>query len=319
MSTRKKNTRTIAFYNIENLFDTIDNPLTNDDDFLPFSKKRWTKKRYRNKLLKLGKVISEIGHKESEIAPVIVGLAEVENKNVLLDLISSDTLKKENYNFVHYDSPDERGIDVALLYKNSVFKVIHSETYSVYLEDELGQRDYTRDILLVQGFLFDEKISIIINHWSSRREGEEATAYKRIASAHKVNSIIKDIEASNPDEKIIVMGDFNDNPDDESLLLIEKESMLFNPFKTVRSRYRGSINHNFQWNLFDQILCSINLFDSSSSPITFDSANIFDDKFLTQYHGKFKGQPFRTYVGKRYKGGYSDHFPVYITLRKATS
>jgi endonuclease/exonuclease/phosphatase family metal-dependent hydrolase len=121
---------------------------------------------------------------------------------------------------------------------------------------------------------------------------------------------------ANADEKIIVMGDFNDNPDNDSLKLLETESGLFNPFKTVWSRNRGSLNHNFQWHMFDQILCSTNLLNTSTSKLSFSNANIFDERFLTQYHGKFKGQPFRTYVGKRYKGGYSDHFPVYINLKR---
>ncbi|MBO3115353.1 endonuclease [Winogradskyella sp. DF17] len=316
MTDKNIDSYTIAFYNIENLFDTVDDPRTNDDDFLPFSKKRWTKKRYTNKLIKIGNVISEIGDDSSSYAPIIVGLAEIENKTVLSDLVNIKTLKDEEYSFVHFDSSDERGIDVALLYKSEIFKVYNSDSFSVYFEDELGQRDYTRDILLVQGKLENENISILVNHWSSRREGEEETKHKRLAAAHKVNAIIENIHLTNPDEKIIVMGDFNDNPDDDSIRLIETESQLFNPFKTIWSRDKGSLNHNFQWNLFDQILCSTNFLNSADSPISFKTADIFNNKFLTQYHGKYKGQPFRTYVGKRYKGGYSDHFPVYLSLKK---
>jgi len=144
---------TIAFYNIENLFDIENDPYTNDDDFLPTSAKRWTYKRYQNKLRKLGSVISQIGENESGSSPAIVGLAEVENNNVLTDLIHSEHLKDLGYNFVHFDSLDERGIDVALIYKEEFFNVENSETFSVYLQTEFGDRDYTRDILLVQGKL----------------------------------------------------------------------------------------------------------------------------------------------------------------------
>lgn len=306
---------TIAFYNIENLFDTENDPLTHDDDFSPSSQKRWTSKRYQKKLVKLGTAISQIGEENTEFAPVIVGLAEVENKKALSDLVNSKNLKDENYSYVHYDSKDERGIDVALLYKSDIFKVENSETFSVYLQNELGKQDYTRDILLVQGQLHNEKINVIVNHWSSRREGVKETEPKRIAAANVVNSVITKLKKENPNAKIIVMGDFNDNPNSKSLLLLEKESELYNPFKTVWSRDNGSLSHNFQWNMFDQILFSTNFFDTSNSNLVFSDAQVFNSKFLTQYDGKYKGQPFRTFVGKKYKGGYSDHFPVYIQLK----
>lgn len=306
---------TIAFYNIENLFDIENDPLTHDDDFLPTSAKRWTSKRYQKKLLKLGTVISKIGEEDTQIAPAIVGLAEVENEKVLSDLVNSKNLINEGYSYVHYDSLDERGIDVALLYKSDVFKVENSETFTVYLQDEYGKQDYTRDILLVQGQLNNENINVIVNHWSSRREGEKQTEIKRIAAANVVNSVIKMLKKENANAKIIVMGDFNDNPNNKSLVLLEKESNLYNPFKTVWSRDNGSLNHQFQWNLFDQVLFSTNFFDTSNSSLVFKDAQVFNSKFLTQYQGKYKGQPFRTYVGKKYKGGYSDHFPVFIQFK----
>ncbi|WP_179337369.1 endonuclease/exonuclease/phosphatase family protein [Winogradskyella ludwigii] len=309
------NPYTIAFYNIENLFDIKNNPHTHDNDFLPTSQKRWTPKRYQKKLLKLGSIIPKIGNEDNQIAPVIIGLAEVENANVISDLINSKNLIEENYDFIHYDSMDERGIDVALLYKPDIFKVEHSETFSVYLENEKGMQDYTRDILLVQGLLNNENINIIVNHWSSRREGVKETEFKRIAGANAVNAIIKTLKTENSDAKIIVMGDFNDNPNSKSIKLLEEESNLYNPFKTVWSRDNGSLSHNFQWNLFDQILFTTNFFDTNNSKLIFSNAKVFNSKILTQNHGKYKGQPFRTFVGKKYKGGYSDHFPVFIELK----
>ncbi|MHA7841924.1 MAG: endonuclease/exonuclease/phosphatase family protein [Winogradskyella sp.] len=307
-------THTIAFYNIENLFDIENDPLTNDDDFLPTSAKRWTYKRYQNKLRKLGSVISQIGEEDGK-SPVIVGLAEVENNKVLTDLINSEHLESLGYDFVHFDSQDERGVDVALLYKSNVFKVENSEIFSVYLQNEEGLQDYTRDILLVQGTLENEKLHILVNHWSSRREGEKETEHKRIAAANVVNSVIKRINKENENAKVIVMGDFNDNPENESIGLLEKESGLYNPFKTVQSHDKGSLNHDFQWNMFDQILFTGNFFEPDVNRLKFTKADVFNSKFVTQYHGKYKGQPFRTYVGKKYKGGYSDHFPVYIQLK----
>lgn len=309
---------TIAFYNIENLFDTVDDENTNDDDFLPTSKKRWTTKRYQNKLRKLGQVISQIGDDDMKYPPAIVGLAEVENERVVEDLINSKYLKHHNYDLVHYDSSDERGIDVALIYNTDVFEVSHSEPFSIYLEDEDGERDYTRDVLLVTGRLHGEEIHIIVNHWSSRREGQKETEYKRLAGADTVNRITDSLKTNYNNPKIIVMGDFNDNPNNKSIQTIEEISQLYNPFKTVLSNEKGSMNYDFEWNLFDQILISNNFFDPSSTPLDFNKANVFDSKFLKQYHGKYKGQPFRTYVGKHYKGGYSDHFPVYIELKLDT-
>ena len=307
---------TIAFYNIENLFDTVDDENTNDDDFLPTSKKRWTTKRYENKLRKLGQVISQIGDENTNTPPVIVGLAEVENKRVVEDLINSKYLKSHNYDLVHYDSSDERGIDVALIYNTDVFEVTHSEPFAIYLENENGERDYTRDVLLVTGRLQGEQIHVIVNHWSSRREGEKESEPKRLAGADTVNRITEILKTNYTDPKIIVMGDFNDNPNNNSIRSIEETSQLYNPFKTVLSNEKGSMNYDFEWNLFDQILISTNFFDPKSTSLDFNKADVFNSKFLTQYHGKYKGQPFRTYVGKHYKGGYSDHFPVYIELEK---
>ncbi|RIA10442.1 Endonuclease/Exonuclease/phosphatase family protein [Flavobacteriaceae bacterium MAR_2010_72] len=311
-----QNLQAIAFYNIENLFDIYDDEDTNDDDFLPTSAKRWTQKRYDRKLYKLGSVISQIGMSETQYPPAIVGLAEVENAAVLQDLISNSELVEHNYNFVHYDSTDERGIDVALLYRGDVFQVQSSETFSVHLADDNGEPDYTRDILLVSGFLNQDLIHIIVNHWSSRRDGDEATSYKRMAAANKVLEIINQLELAYDNPKIVVMGDFNDNPTNDSITHLLANAELFHPLISKWTPERGTQNHDFKWNLFDQIICSATLLNGSSEGYKFKSADIFDEKFLTQYHGKYKGQPFRTYVGKKYKGGFSDHFPVYLLLEK---
>ena len=162
---------TIAFYNTENLFDLQNDQKTNDDDFLEKSAKRWNKERFERKVYKTGLAISRIGFEETQRPPTIIGLAEVENNNVLAELIQSKELNAYNYGFIHYDSPDERGIDVALLYNKDYFTVIQSETFSVYIENDLGVIDYTRDILLVSGLLDGQQMHFIVNHWPSRHEG----------------------------------------------------------------------------------------------------------------------------------------------------
>ncbi|MCB4806959.1 endonuclease [Tamlana sp. 62-3] len=308
--------QTIAFYNLENLFDIHKDRNTHDSDFLPTSVKRWTPKRYDNKLRKLSYAISNIGKRETGKNPAIVGLAEVENATVIQDLLNYKHLKDYNYGFVHYDSPDERGIDVALIYDKASFEVLHSETYSVLLRDEDGSPDYTRDILLVSGRLDEEKVHVIVTHWSSRREGQKETEYKRMASSNKVAEIITKLKQENEDARIIVMGDFNDEPDNKSIKNLVDNFGLYNPMETLRSFSRGTTYHHRKWNLFDQIMFTTNYFKNSNNEFEFFKANIFDEDFLKTFSGRYKGSPFRTYVGKKYNGGYSDHFPVYTVFKK---
>ena len=310
------NLHAIAFYNLENLFDLQDDVFTNDNDFLLTSVKRWTPKRYKNKLRKLGFAISNIGKKETGKHPAVIGVCEVENASVLENLMASKHLADLPYNYVHYDSSDERGIDVALLYDETVFKVVSSETFSINLVNKHGEPDYTRDILLVSGLFDKEEIHVIVNHWSSRREGEKETEPKRLAASHKVGEIISALKQNDANSKIIVMGDFNDDPSSDSIKQLVNGYNFFNPMETLRSFSRGTTNYNRQWNLIDQILFTTNIFETQEGALQYDDANIFDEDFLKLLSGKFKGTPFRTYVGKKYKGGYSDHFPVFITLKK---
>lgn len=310
------NLRTIAFYNVENLFDIYDDTRTYDDDFLPINVKKWTPKRYDNKLRKLGYTISNIGKKETGNHPALVGLAEVENAKVIEDLLATNPLKTCDYEFVHYNSLDERGIDVALLYDATAFEVTHSEVFRIFLETNEGLPDYTRDILLVSGLLDGEAIHVIVNHWSSRREGEKESEPKRLAASNKVTEIIARLREESDGVKIIVMGDFNDNPSNNSMKQLVENSNLFNPMETLRSFSRGTTYHNRQWNLFDQIIISTSFFDNTPNRFEYETANIFDEDFLKIPKGKFKGSPFRTYAGKKYAGGYSDHFPVYAVFKK---
>lgn len=309
-------THTIAFYNTENLFDHINDPLIMDTDFLEKTAKKWNKERYETKIYKTGKAISKIGFKELQKPPALIGLAEVENDKVLTDLIQSKHLKDYNYRFVHYNSPDERGIDVALVYDKNSFSLEASESMTLFVESEVGVRDYTRDILKVSGYLRDEKIHILVNHWPSRHQQSDRTGHKRMFAAQRVIELINEIKEVDAEAKIIVMGDFNDNPKNESIQYLKSEQQLYNPMETLLSYTRGSANHNYKWILFDQILLTSNMIAPGQKGLEFVKADIFDDTFLTQFDGKYKGQPFRTYVGKKYKGGYSDHFPVYIQLQE---
>jgi len=307
---------TVAFYNLENLFDTHDDEHTDDDSFLPFSERRWTIKRYRKKLRKLGYTISQIGIKSTRKPPVLVGLAEVENKLVIDDLIDSKFLKDKSYDFVHYDSPDERGIDTALLYDTNHFEVLKSDIYSVELFNDSGSRDHTRDILYVFGRFNDEPMHVLVNHWPSRREGVRESEHKRITASNKLIEVIQKIKQDDPNAKILAMGDFNDDPSCASMKQLVHYLDLHNPMEALLSYSRGSLNHRFKWNLFDQIVFTTNFFEYAQERHSFSRAEIFDKLFLKQFKGKYKGNPFRTYVGSRYKGGYSDHFPVYLLLKR---
>ncbi len=307
---------TIAFYNLENLFDTVDDPDTLDDDFTPKGMRKWTAKRYKRKLFKLARTISEIGLKSTQKPPVLIGVAEVENEIVVRDLIHSEPLRKTDYGYVHYDSPDERGIDTALLYHKDFFEVLASEPITLYVTNLNGERDMTRDILYVHGKMNGEEVHVFVNHWPSRREGTDETEYKRILAAETVRKFMLKIESKYDGPNYIIMGDFNDNPESASIQTLMKSGALYNPMEKLHSPFeRGSTTHKRSWSLFDQIMVSHNFFNYEKGTHSFAHANIFDDRFLKEYTGKYKGSPFRTFAGKKYLGGYSDHFPVYIQLK----
>ncbi len=310
-----KHLHTIAFYNLENLFDTIDDPDTLDDEYTPKGFRKWTTKRYKTKLFKLAKTISEIGLESTNKVPALVGVVEVENEGVIKDLIRSEPLQGTNYGFVHYDSPDERGIDTALIYHKDHFEVLASEAITLMVFNPNGERDTTRDILYVHGKLNREEVHVFVNHWPSRRDGETETDYKRIEAAETILRFMKGIEARHEDPNYIIMGDFNDDPTSKSIKTLMQSNRLYNPMDKLFSPDRGSANYKRSWMLFDQIIVSHNFFNYKKGTHSFAHANIFDDHFLTEFKGKHKGSPFRTYAGRKYLGGYSDHFPVYIQLK----
>lgn len=309
-----KEAYTIAFYNLENLFDVENDPKTLDDDFTPKGKKHWSNKRYRKKIRKLGNVIGQLGTKRSFYTPAIVGVVEVENKKVLDDLVNSKNLQKHNYSYAHFNSPDERGIDVALLYKKELFELLKAESHAVYLEEENGERDYTRDILHVEGKLNGELLHVLVNHWPSRRTGSDETESKRMQASNSVLTIVEKIKAKDSDAKIIIMGDFNDDPHSKSIQNIIKED-FYNPMQRLLDTGNGTLNHKNNWHIFDQIIFSNNFFNRKEGAHFFKYAEVFDPHFLKEWSGKYKGNPFRTYSGRKYLGGFSDHFPVYVYLK----
>ncbi len=312
---KDKNAFTIAFYNLENLFDTLDDPKTFDDDFSSSGKQKWNKKRYLKKIDRLSEVIKQLGIEKSFIPPVIVGVAEVENKKVLEDLVNSKDLKEFHYDYVHYDSLDDRGIDVGLLYNKKLFELINSERFMLYIENEEGKQDFTRDVLLVKGNFNGELIHVLVNHWPSRRQGTEESEYKRIKASELNREIIDKIRLEDENAKIVVMGDFNDNPTNKSIQNLVKDD-FYNPMQSMMSKKKGSLKHKSTWYLFDQIIFSKNFMDTDENQHSFKYAEIFDRDFMKVFKGKNKGKPFRTFIGPWYQGGFSDHFPVYVYLKK---
>ena len=306
---------TIAFYNLENFFDTENDKGKLDDDFTPDGFKKWDDRKFGIKAKKLAKAIAHIGTDDSHEPPILIGVAEVENNEVLDVLLKTGNLKNINYDYVHFESPDERGIDTALIYHKEHFKVISSETVPLLIENEHGERDFTRDILYVKGQLHKEEVHVFVNHWPSRRDGEDLTSYKRIEAANTVLNKLEQLSANAEIANIIIMGDFNDDPNSDSIKTLMESGRFINPMQQILSPISGSANYRGEWSLFDQILISHSFLNYEKGTHSFKKAEIYNPKFLREWKGKYKGNPFRTFAGKKYLGGYSDHFPVYIILK----
>ena len=310
-----------VFYNIENLFDTI--PGSNDKEFAPGSEKQWNSERYFAKMETIGSVIVNVGADFTGTAPAIVGLSEIENMTVLKDLVKAESIKKFNYQIVHFDGSDYRGVDCALLYRPEFFTVTNTAMHVVRTPEDPDFR--TRDQLLVSGLYDGEEMHFIVLHWPSRRGGEKRSAPKRQAAAEVTRGIVDSILVINPKAKIVVMGDLNDDPIDESVKVhlnatgVKEDAVLpvlYNPMFDLYKKGIGSLAYQDKWNLFDQIIISPAFLEKDMSSYRFHKALVYNKAFLMQKEGKFKGYPFRTYVGNTYMGGYSDHFPAYIYILK---
>ena len=324
---KQYNIRTIAFYNLENLFDTINDTTINDEASPMMELKSNRSKVYWDKIDKLGSVIKQIGADKANTSPALIGVSEVENLSVLEDLVKSKNLAKKGYGIIHYDSPDKRGIDVALLYQKRYFKPVHHEVFNPNIYRN-GYKVYTRDQLLVSGYLDDELIHIIVNHWPSRSGGEAKSRPLREKAAYQNTKIIAQIREKDSNAKIITMGDFNDDPTNSSFKEVLKTKSdksevsdldIYNPYEDLHRRGFNTLGYRDNINLFDMILISSPLLDKGEkdfSDYKMFKAMIFNKRFLTNRKGQFKGYPFRSFSYGGYTGGYSDHYPVYMYLIK---
>lgn len=342
--TKKFKIHTVAFYNFENLFDTINDPDTFDEEWTPDGLQRWTKTKYQIKLRHLAQVLSEIGTPENKELPTFIGGCEIENRAVLEDLIQQSQLQEAEYGIIHFDSPDKRGIDVALLYRKKWFRPTNYSVIPLYLnaspesektntaasiaektEDDVPilartKRIYTRDQLLVSGYLEGEEIHLLVNHWPSRSGGEQKTSAYREAAGKLNKKIIDSLQQLNVNSKIITMGDLNDGPYNKSIKVAlgakgKKTTVapheIFNPFEALLSKGLGTIAHQDAWDVFDQIMLTGTWLSSDYSTWQYWKAGIFQRNYLIQTQGKFKGYPLRHSLTEV---GYSDHFPVYVYL-----
>ncbi len=314
----------VAFYNLENLFDTINEEGVTDEEFTPLGKNTWIPDRYLEKLDNMSRAIAAIGVGEyTPDGAVLLGVCELENASVMQDLANTEALKDRNYKFVHYDSPYYRGMDVALFYQPKYFTVLNSDSHGLKYPEIEGFN--TRDQLVVTGILDGDTISVIVNHWPSRSGGEKRSKPLREAAADLSRHISDSLLNINPNARIIVMGDLNDDPTNKSvqknLNSVDKaEGMkadqFYNPYAKLHAQGIGSLGYRDAWNLFDQILVSKALTGKDYSSYKFYQAKVFNAKFLTQQEGRFKGYPWRTYSYGAYIGGFSDHYPVFVYLVK---
>jgi hypothetical protein len=315
----------IGFYNVENLYDTEDDPLTEDEEFLPTGKKNYTKELYIEKLDHLADVISRFGKELTPDGIAILGVAEIENRRVLEDLIARPKLADKNWGIVHYDSPDGRGVDVGMIYQTKYFTPIFSQPIRMNQKDSKGRERKTRDILYVKGLLDGDTIHVMVNHWPSRRGGAAATDKYRRDCARVCREVSDSLMRQNVDAKIFIMGDLNDDPSSPSLkeVLLAKEKKeevkigeLYNPMYKFYKAGIGTLAYDDSWNLFDNIVISYGTLREGANGYRYYKARVFNEPFLQQQTGAFKNYPLRTFIGDTYAGGYSDHFPVYLFLVK---
>jgi len=309
----------VAFYNCENFFDTIPNPAKYDTEFTPQGKYHYTRQIYEQKLHNIATVLQSM---DDGRGPAIAGLAEVENNTVLNQLISQPEIKKHNYKYVWIEGPDPRGINVALIYDPGLFRVIYSEPIHIDLNGQKG-KTITRDILHVCGILLSDTLSVFVNHWPSRMGGESESNPKRVIAAWIEKETIEGLVRNKPNDKILLMGDFNDNPDDSSIAYIldagdktneVKTSDLYNPFKVFYSFGNGTEFYDHKWNLFDQIILSGNFLKDTCKGLHFENAEIYKPDFLIDHSKGHEGEPHRSFIGAHWINGFSDHFPVIVYL-----
>jgi len=313
----------IGFWNVENLYDTLNDQWKNDEDFTPSGKNIWNGERYWIKIDRLAEVISKMATDVTPDGLAIVGLCEIENKSVVQDLVNNKRLKSRNYQIVHIEGPDKRGVDPSFIYNPNYFKVTKAVSYIVVLVTDSTHT--TRDILVVSGSFYGEPVSVLVNHWPSRRGGEMASRPNRNVAAKKARYIADSIMTADPKAKVFIMGDLNDDPVNVCVkdvigtygdLKKPEEGKFFNPMEKPFKQGVGTLAWADAWNLFDQIMINKPGVPSDYSTWQYHDVRIYNKPFLKGDFGNFKGYPFRTYSGAAYTGGYSDHFPVFITIAK---
>ena len=312
---------TIAFYNCENFFDTVDNPAKEDEEFTPEGKFHYTQKVYEQKVHNIATVIQSM---DGNDGPAIIGLAEIENNTVLNDLVNAPEIARRKYKFEWFDGPDPRGINVAMLYNPKYFRVLRSEPLHVDLTGVQG-KVITRDVLHVYGILDGDTIDVFVNHWPSRIGGEEESGPKRAITAMVVKDAIASVMSKKPASKVIVMGDLNDNPDDKSVHEVlgakytQNEvpvSGLYDPWEDIYKTGIGTEEYQHSWNLFDQIIISGAFLKNGNHKLHYNKAEIFKPDFIIDHYKGHEGEPHRSFVGTHWINGYSDHFPVLLYLER---
>jgi predicted extracellular nuclease len=319
----------VVFYNIENFFDTINDPNVKDEEFTPQAAKKWNSEKYYKKLHNIERVFFDIAAIDKDY-PIVIGVSEVENRNVLEDIVATPKLRPAHYRIAHFDSPDERGVDVAFFYRPDLFKIEGERAVKTIVPNLPDFK--TRDILTMWGTIEQEPFFFMVAHWPSRLGGKEASEFKRIAVGRQMRAIADSVRQANPETKIVMMGDLNDDPTDKSIAEAlgakgkQKEVQpadYYDPYAAMLKAGLGTLGYDDAWNIFDNIIVSDNLLHPAKGTLRIEKGprskfygNIFKPFYLIQQDGKYKGYPLRTFNGDSFQGGFSDHLPVYIYIGK---
>ncbi len=334
----QKHKYVVGFYNVENLFDVYDDPAKNDEEFLPDGKNNWTQAKYEKKLANIAQVI-EAMKKETGVYHTLLGVSEIENRLVLEDLVMQEKIADANFQIVHHDGPDRRGVDVGLLYRPELFTFLDSESIPFTFENTKvnitltkEEQDYfrTRDILMVHGLIEGEHVAVYVAHLPSRSGGKGYDLRPR--GAEIIYNHTRVMEEKYPGIKIIVMGDMNDNPTDESMTVYMHGKAdinevgpedYFSPFTKMLADGYGSLAYRGQWNIYDLVLVNHSLSKAPEGTLEICKIHrkgyygrVFHKPFMTQQSGQYKDTPFRTFSNGAFIGGYSDHYPTYIVIGK---
>ena len=307
----------VAFYNMENLFDTIHDEGKNDYEYLPNGTNQWNTMKYKAKLKNMSEILSMLSTDKLPMGPAIIGVSEIENYRVLEDILKQPALADRGYQYVHYEGEDQRGVDCAFFYNPKLFELTNSKLVPyVYINDTVHK---TRGFLIASGNIADEKMHFIVNHWPSRAAASPA----RERAGEQVRAIKDSLLREDSAAKIVIMGDMNDDPMDESMKVLGarkypkqvKKGEFYNPWwETLEDKGVGTLLYRGKWNLFDQIVISKPLLKAKKG-LRYDHNEVFIRDYLIQQDGKYKGSPLRTHGGKTWLNGYSDHLPTIIYLK----